>query len=73
MVVASAMCVVHSPITHHSRRQAHRPQLEALGLVREVVGFGFWVLGDSAADQTHYPLPTTHGVKPIAHSERLWA
>ena len=29
----------------------------------EVVGFGYWVLGDSAADQTHYPLPTTHALK----------
>ena len=27
---------------------------EALGLTREAVGFGFWVLGDSAADQTHH-------------------
>ncbi len=39
----------------------------------EAVGFGFWVLGDSEADQTHHPLPTSHALKPIAHSERLWA
>ena len=27
---------------------------EALGLTREAVGSGFWVLGDSAAVQTHH-------------------
>ncbi len=64
---------VRRPFAHHSRRQAHRPQLKALGLVLEVVGSGFWVLGDSAADQTHHPLPTTHALKPLAHSERIWA
>ena len=55
------------------RNRGAETVLEALGLTREAVGFGLWVLGDSAADQTHHPLPTTHALKPIAHSERLWA
>ncbi len=55
------------------RHRGEEAVLEALGLMLEAVGSGFWVLGDSAADQTHHPLPTTHALKPIAHSKRLWA
>ena len=34
--------------THYPLPTTHGPQLEALGLVLEAVGFGYWVLGSEA-------------------------
>ncbi len=36
------------------RHRGEEAVREALGLTREAVGFEFWVLGDSAGDQTHH-------------------
>ncbi len=43
--------VLSGEAPRHRGEEAGR---EALGLALKAVGFGFWVLGDSAADQTHH-------------------